>query len=138
DEFGHSQHGNNNAYAQDNAITWLHWRGIDGDGRALLEFVRRLIALRKTYPILHRGRFLAGTYNEELDVKDVAWLSPTGAGMEAAQWEDPHARCFGMLLDGRAQPTGIKRRGDDATILLVMNAHPRPRRIPAAAGARGP
>ncbi len=123
DEFGHSQHGNNNAYAQDNAITWLHWRGIDGDGRALLEFVRRLIALRKTYPILHRGRFLAGTYNEELDVKDVAWLSPTGAGMEAAQWEDPHARCFGMLLDGRAQPTGIKRRGDDATILLVMNAH---------------
>jgi glycogen operon protein len=123
DEFGHTQGGNNNAYAQDNEIAWLAWHKMTPEGRDLIEFVRRLIAVRKAYPILHRGRFLAGTYNEELDVKDVTWLSPTGQEMEQAQWQDGHARCFGMLLDGRAQPTGIKRRGDDATLLLVMNAH---------------
>jgi isoamylase len=123
DEFGHTQTGNNNAYAQDNQITWLAWEGISDEGRTLLEFTRKLIALRKAYPILHRGRYLVGTYNEELDVKDVTWLSPDGREMEPAQWNDAHAKSLGMLLDGRAQPTGIKRRGDDATLLLVVNAH---------------
>ncbi|NLD67790.1 MAG: glycogen debranching enzyme GlgX, partial [Limnobacter sp.] len=123
DEFGHTQHGNNNAYAQDNEITWLAWDKIKPEGRELLEFTRKLIALRKTYPILHRGRFLAGRYNEELDVKDVTWLTPAGEEMDEGHWHDTKAKCFGMLLDGRAQPTGIKRRGDDATLLMVMNAH---------------
>jgi glycogen operon protein len=123
DEFGHSQRGNNNAYAQDNEITWLDWGAITPEGRALIEFTRKLIAVRKAYPILHRGRFLVGNYNEELDVKDVTWLSPTGEEMNQEQWEDSNARCMGMLLDGRAQPTGIKRRGADATLLIVMNAH---------------
>ena len=123
DEFGHTQQGMNNAYAQDNEITWLNWDGIDEEGRTLLEFTRKLIAVRKTYPILHRGRFLVGTYNEELDVKDVTWLSPDGSEMGLEQWDDARARCFGMLLDGRAQPTGIKRRGQDATLLIVFNAH---------------
>ncbi|MFC7398394.1 glycogen debranching protein GlgX [Chelatococcus sp. GCM10030263] len=123
DEFGHSLRGNNNAYAQDNEITWLDWAAITPEGRALIEFTRKLIAVRKAYPILHRGRFLVGNYNEELDVKDVTWLSPTGEEMSQDQWEDSNARCMGMLLDGRAQPTGIKRRGSDATLLIVMNAH---------------
>jgi isoamylase len=123
DEFGHSQKGNNNAYAQDNEITWLDWGNIGSDGKDLREFTRKLLAVRRAYPILHRGRYLVGEYNEELDVKDVSWLSPTGEEMQQAQWHDPHARCFGMLLDGRAQPTGIRRRGSDATLLLVMNAH---------------
>jgi isoamylase len=123
DEFGHSQGGNNNAYAQDNETTWLAWDEITPEGRELLEFTRKLIALRQTYPILHRGRFLVGMYNEELDVKDVTWLSPTGEEMTQEQWGDTKARCLGMLLDGRAQPTGIKRRGSEATLLLVMNAY---------------
>ena len=123
DEFGHTQQGMNNAYAQDNEITWLDREGADAEGRALLEFARRLIALRQTYPILHRGRFLSGAYNEELDVKDVTWLAPAGNEMDEAQWTDANAKCFGMLLDGRAQPTGIKRRGEDATLLIVFNAH---------------
>jgi isoamylase len=123
DEFGHTQNGNNNAYAQDNEITWLDWEKITPEGRALLEFTRKLIAVRRSYPILHRGRFLVGTYNEELDVKDVTWLSPTGEEMTHDQWQDDNAKCLGMLLDGRAQPTGIKKRGSDATLLLVMNAH---------------
>ena len=123
DEFSHTQSGNNNAYAQDNAMTWLDWERITPEGRDLLEFTRKLIAVRKAYPILYRGRFAVGQYNEELDVKDVTWLSPTGQEMDQGQWEDAKAKCFGMLLDGRAQPTGIKRRGDDATLLLVTNAH---------------
>lgn len=123
DEFGHSQQGNNNAYAQDNEITWLDWQHITEDGRALTEFVRRLIAIRSAYPILHRGRFLGTEYNDELDVKDLVWISPTGDEMAEEQWHDDNGKCFGLMLDGRAQPTGIKRRGDDATLLIVTNAH---------------
>ena len=123
DELGHTQKGNNNAYAQDNETTWLNWEKITPEGRDLLEFTRKLIAVRRSYPILHRARFLVGTYNEELDVKDVTWLSPSGEEMTQEQWQDPNARCFGMLLDGRAQATGIRRRGSDATLLLLTNAY---------------
>jgi glycogen operon protein len=123
DEFGNTQNGNNNAYAQDNEIAWLNWQGIAGTGRELLEFTRKLIAVRKAYPILYRGRFLVGRYNEELDVKDVTWLTPDGTEMGVEHWQDAKAKCFGVLLDGRAQPTGIRRRGSDATLLLVLNAH---------------
>lgn len=123
DEFGHSQKGNNNAYAQDNETTWLEWTGIAAEGRKLREFVRKLIAIRKGFPILYRSRFLVGALNEELDVKDVTWLSPSGDEMTTEQWEDGNARCLGMLLDGRAQESGVKRRGSDATLLIVYNAH---------------
>src|SRR5437588_9350887 len=77
DEFGRTQKGNNNAYCQDNEISWLNWE-IDADGRALVEFVRKLTELRRQYPILRRGRFLTGAFNEELGVKDVDWISPAG------------------------------------------------------------
>jgi isoamylase len=123
DEFGHSQKGSNNAYAQDNETTWLDWLGITSQGRSLREFTRKVIAMRKAFPILYRSRFVVGALNEELDVKDVAWLSPAGEDMTTEQWQDGNARCFGMLLDGRAQESGIRRRGSDATLLLVYNAH---------------
>ena len=123
DEFGHTQNGNNNAYAQDNQTTWLDWMGISANGRNLREFARKLIATRKAFPILYRSRFLVGSHNEELDVKDVTWLGPSGEEMTTAQWQDGNAKCFGMLLDGRAQESGIKRRGSDATMLLIYNAH---------------
>jgi glycogen operon protein len=123
DEFGHSQNGNNNAYAQDNEISWLNWLGITAQGRGLREFTRKLIATRKAFPILYRSRFVIGSRNEELDVTDVSWVSPSGEEMATEQWQDGNARCFGMLLDGRAQETGVKRRGSDATLLLIYNAH---------------
>ena len=96
---------------------------ISPSGRALREFTRRLIATRKAFPILYRSRFLVGSRNEELDVTDVTWLMPTATEMSTEHWQDRNARCFGMLLDGRAQETGIPRRGSDATLLLVFNAH---------------
>ncbi|WP_457093717.1 glycogen debranching protein GlgX, partial [Microvirga sp. P5_D2] len=123
DEFGRTQKGNNNAYAQDNEISWIDWEGVDEDGAELFEFTRRLIQLRQSLPILRRGRFLSGVYNEELDLKDVTWLTPAGDEMTPEQWEDSHARCISILLDGRAQPTGIRRRGTDVTLLLILNAH---------------
>jgi glycogen operon protein len=123
DEFARTQQGNNNAYAQDNEISWIDWEGIDDDGIELLEFTRKLIQLRQDLPILRRGRFLSGIYNEELDVKDVTWLTPAGDEMTPEHWQDPNARCISILLDGRAQPTGIRRRGTDVTLLLILNAH---------------
>jgi glycogen operon protein len=136
DEFARSQGGNNNAYCQDNEITWIDWSGIGPDGRAQAEFVRKLLMIRRALPMLRRGRFLTGAYDEEIGVKDVSWLRPDGAEMTQENWEDGHARCLGVLLDGRAQETGIRRIGDDSTLLIVVNAHTEavPFTLPSAAG----
>ena len=123
DEYGRTQRGTNNAYCQDNEINWIDWAGITEGGHALTEFVRSMTALRKRYGLLTRGRFLTGKYDDQLGVKDVTWLRPEGNEMQVADWNDPSAKCLGMLLDGRAQETGIKRRGHEQTLLVVMNAH---------------
>jgi glycogen operon protein len=121
DEFGRSQQGNNNAYCQDNEISWVHWNHDDREQR-LINFVRKLTGLREKYPILRRARWLTGQYNEELEVKDVTWINTAGEEMRQDQWDDPHTRVFGMLLDGRAQETGIRRRGELATLLIIFNS----------------
>jgi len=123
DEIGRSQRGNNNAYAQDNEISWIDWSAVDERGRDLLGFAQRLIRIWKRHPILQHNRYLAGWHNPDVGVKDVTWLTPNATEMEEANWNDPNVRCFGMMLDGRAQPTGIKQRGTDETLLIVMNAH---------------
>ncbi len=120
DEFGRTQRGNNNAYCQDNEISWVDWNH-DDRAQRLIRFVRKLIGLRLQYPILRRARFLTGEYSEELGVKDVAWISADGSEMRQEHWDDGHVRCFGMLLDGRAQETGIRRRGELATLLMIFN-----------------
>jgi glycogen operon protein len=123
DEFARTQQGNNNAYAQDNEISWLDWQGIGEQERALIEFTQKLIQTRQRQPLFHRGRFLTGAFNEELGIKDVTWIDPAGAEMTPEQWTDGNARCVGMLLDGRAQVTGIRRKGSDNTLFLMFNAH---------------
>jgi glycogen operon protein len=123
DEFGRTQHGNNNAYCQDNAVSWVDWEGIDDTGRALADFVRKLTTLRRVLPVLRRNRFLIGEHNATLDVTDVEWLSPAGVPLESGQWDDPAMRCFGMLIDGRSQTSGIMRLASDATMLIVVNAY---------------
>ncbi len=121
DEFGRTQGGNNNAYCQDNEVGWVNWK-LEDKGKALVDFVRRLTHLRHKYPILRRNRFLTGEYVEELGVKDVTWIHPSGTEITQDQWTD-ELRCFGMLLDGRAQTTGIRQQGHEATLLLVINVH---------------
>ncbi|MBV9066824.1 MAG: glycogen debranching protein GlgX, partial [Methylobacteriaceae bacterium] len=103
DEFARTQQGNNNAYALDNEISWLDWDAIDDEARALTGFTRQLIKLRQDLPVFRRNRFLTGTFDEELQVKDVTWISPTGAELTPEQWSDVNARSIGVLLDGRAQ-----------------------------------
>jgi isoamylase len=122
DEFGRTQGGNNNAYCQDNEISWVDWK-LEEKGQSLIRFVKKLIKLRHQYPILRRNLFLTGEYIEELGVKDVTWINANGSEMQQDQWSDGIMRCFGMLLDGRAQTTGIRQRGREATLLIVINAH---------------
>ena len=122
DEFGRTQGGNNNAYCQDNEISWLDWDMPDW-AHTQVSLVKRLTKLRHTYPILRRGRFFTGAPIESMDVRDVTWINVSGAEMESGDWGDPTMKCFGMLIDGRAQATGIRKPGSDTTMLIVMNAH---------------
>jgi glycogen operon protein len=123
DEFGRSQDGNNNAYCQDNEISWVNWRSIDWAGEALMNFTRRLIGLRQRLGVLHRDRFFTGACDEELGIKDVTWLSAVATEMTQDDWQDPMARCFGVVLDGRAETTGLRPPGSDATLLLILNSY---------------
>jgi glycogen operon protein len=97
DEIGRTQHGNNNAYCQDNQTSWFDWTVLDTD---LLEFTKRLIALRRNHPVFRRGRFLAGTEASEL-----RWFTPAGTEMTAADWAG-HGRplAVALYLDGRDDP----------------------------------
>ncbi|MCE2578158.1 glycogen debranching protein GlgX [Gluconacetobacter entanii] len=119
DEFGRTQLGNNNAYCQDNDISWIDWSMPERNG-SLVRFVSRLTALRRQFPILRRGRFLTEAYNSELDIKELTWVNATGHEMAIGDWDV--TRCLGLMLDGRARRTGIMKRGEDATLLLVFNS----------------
>ena len=122
DEFGRTQDGNNNAFCQDNEISWLNW-DFKEKAEHLVEFVRRMTGFRHKYPILRRNLFLTGECNEELGIKDVTWINANGREMEDHNWGDTDMRCFGMLIDGRAQTTGVRQRGREATLLIVINDH---------------
>jgi glycogen operon protein len=101
DEFGHTQHGNNNAYCQDNETSWLDWEAIGPEEEAFIAFVRRLISLRRQHPVLRWPHFLHGQHSVE-GVKDITWIAPDGGEMRTEQWQNPEARCVGLLLNGEA------------------------------------
>ena len=122
DELSRSQQGNNNAYCQDNEISWVDW-SFEERAQVLTGFAERLCALREKYPGLRQRRFLTGAWNDDLKIKDASWLTPAGTEMTPEQWQDPAAKCFGLLLDGRAQTIGIRKRGSEATLLFIFNAH---------------
>jgi isoamylase len=121
DEFGRTQRGNNNAYCQDSEISWVNW-DLAKTNEALVRFVRRLTELRHRYPILRHSRFLTSELNEETGVKAISWIDANGSEFPDKEWSDDTTRCFGMLIDGRAQSTGVVKRGSDATVLLVLNS----------------
>lgn len=121
DERAQTQGGNNNTYCQDNETAWIDWQRDPSEGR-LAEFVRELTVLRRRYPILTRGRYLNGRYSEEAGVKDLTWLNPSGAEMQEADWSDAGARSVGLVLEGKAQHSGVREHANDATLLILINA----------------
>jgi glycogen operon protein len=127
DELGRSQRGNNNAYCQDNEISWVDWE-LDPRGRAFLEFCREAFALREASPILRRRSFFSGRVDADSKDKDVSWLRPDGDEMKLEDWNDPDRRVLGMLAPGGANAEVDERgrpiQGD--TLLLVLNAGERP------------
>ncbi len=134
DEIGRTQQGNNNAYCQDNEISWFDWR-LDKTQRSLLTFTRSAIALRRQHPVLRRRQFLYGRRIRGSEVKDLAWFRPDGKEMTEESWHDPLARCLGLRLAGDAIEE-VDAQGNpivDDTVLILLNAHhePLPFTLPA-------
>ena len=125
DEFGRTQRGNNNAYCQDNEISWVDWSLLETRS-SLFQFVKQLIAFRHLYPILRRNLFLTGQLAEDSGVRDVTWINANGGPMEEQHWTDTTIHCFGMLLDGGAPTTGRRQPGKDMTVLVLVNGHHEP------------
>jgi glycogen operon protein len=127
DEMGRTQQGNNNAYCQDNELSWHDW-SLDGARKSLLNFTRRLIRLRRRHPAFRRRQFFYGRRLHGSEVKDLAWFRPDGKEMTEEDWNNPHTRCFGLRLAGDAIPEvdARGRRIVDATFLMLLNAHHEP------------
>jgi len=124
DELGHTQVGNNNAYCQDNEISWLNWDPNKRDNE-LLAFVRRLIALRRDHPVLRRRSFFQGRRIKGAGIKDIVWLQPDGREMTDQEWNQQFARSLGVLLSGEAADE-LDERGKlirDSTFAILMNSH---------------
>ena len=94
---GHSQRGNNNAYCQDNEISWLDW-DLDPTRRAFLEFVRTVLRIRRENRALRRRRFLHGIRVRGVDIKDLTWFTPSGREMNEADWNAGFARCLSVRV----------------------------------------
>ncbi len=124
DEYGRTQDGNNNAYCQDNEISWLDWHAEKRDA-SLFEFTQKLINLRREHPIFRRPKFFQGRKIRGGDVKDVMWFDPNGEEMTEEEWTTPHAKCLGMLLGGDAIDVRSFKNEPilDRTYLLLLNAH---------------
>jgi isoamylase len=127
DEMGRTQHGNNNAYCQDNETGWVDWSALK-DNREFVAFVRRLIRLRTEHPVFRRSAFFLGDRTDESDVKDIVWLSSDGREMTQADWTDPHNRCLGVRYAAMAEMEAetYTRRLDPHSFLLLLNAGPEP------------
>ena len=129
DEFGNSQEGNNNAYCQDNRMSWLDWEAVDEGGEALTAFVQRLLHLRRHHIVFHRHRFFHGEPIPGTDIKDIVWLKPDGSEMTVEDWQAPDARSIGFVISGEAGQYHLTERGEpepDDTFFVAMNAADEP------------
>jgi isoamylase len=124
DEYGRTQLGNNNAYCQDNELTWLRWEH-DEDGARLLNYTRGLIRLRQEHPVFRRPKFLHGKPIRGSNLKEVMWFSPGGAEMTAEEWHAHFVSVLGMLVSGQGATVRNKQGQPilDDTFLLLFNSH---------------
>jgi isoamylase len=124
DEIGRTQHGNNNAYCQDNEVSWYNWN-LDEHAQSLLSFTAQLSALRRQHPALHRRKFFQGRRLRGSDVKDITWLRPDGQEMTDEEWQASYIHTLGIRLAGDAIPevNEIGRPVTDDTLMILLNAH---------------
>jgi glycogen operon protein len=125
DELGRSQHGNNNAWCQDNELSWFDWDGADS---ALLEFARRVIRIRRSEPVFRRSDFLRGDEVRDSGLADVLWLRPDGRDMQDEDWNRADAHALAVFLNGEEIPSH-DRWGEPiegASFLIMFNAHHEP------------
>jgi glycogen operon protein len=125
DEIGRTQHGNNNAYCQDNDLSWFSWETIDRD---LLEFTRRLIAFRREHYIFHRRQWFQGRSLRGSVVADLLWFRPDGTTMTEEDWQSGLAKSLGVFFSGQNIPSRGRRgqRHEDDDFYLALNAHEEP------------
>jgi isoamylase len=127
DEWGRTQKGNNNAYCQDNEISWLNWER-DEKQNALLEFTKKLIRLRREHPVFRRPKFFQGRRIHGSDIRDVMWFNEGGNEMSDEEWASPMVRCLEMLLSGDTVDV-LNFQGEpirDETFLLLLNGYHEP------------
>jgi isoamylase len=126
DEIGRTQKGNNNAYCQDNEISWFDWQSADRD---LLDFTTRIIALRKQHPVFRRRRWFQGRPIH--GVTDIGWFTPDGVEMEEEHWGEGFAKAVGVALNGEAidDPDPRGERIVDDSFYVLFNAHHEPLRF---------
>ena len=127
DELGRTQGGNNNAYCQDNDVSWVDWNRAR-DFEHLTEFICRLSELRRSHPVFRRRRFFVGTPLRGARLEDIAWLQPSGEPMTEEDWENGYAKSLAVFLNGKAIHE-LDARGErivDDSFLLLFNAHHEP------------
>jgi glycogen operon protein len=124
DEYGKTQRGNNNAYCQDNEISWLKW-GRTEEENAMTEFVRRLTAFRRKHPVFRRPKFFQGRQIRGTNIKDIMWVNAAGQEMTEEEWLADHIRTLGVILSGSLKDVVDQdgRPMTDDTFLLLLNAH---------------
>ena len=123
DERNHSQKGNNNAYCQDNEITWINWQNSAQD-KALIDFTQRLISLRKSHPVLRRSWYLHGEHlSPDSGLPDVSWLNKSAELMSEADWHNNGERFVAMQLVGDAMPDNRDELVSDTLLLLFNGSH---------------
>ena len=122
DELGRTQGGNNNAYCQDNEISWVDWEAADLD---LLTFSKKIIHFARRHPVFNRRRWFKGQPYKGVDVEDIAWFRPDGEQVTEENWRDDYAKTLGIFLNGKAIPSpgpkGEKIVDDD--FFLIFNAY---------------
>jgi glycogen operon protein len=124
DEFGQTQHGNNNAYCQDTPLGWLNW-DLSAEQRSLFAFACAATHLRQTQPVFRRRHFFQGRPIHGIEIKDIYWINPDGTEMTDADWHKGHTHCVGMGLAGE-QITEIGERGEPIegdSFALIFNAY---------------
>jgi glycogen operon protein len=123
DEIGRTQNGNNNAYCQDNEISWYDWEHADQE---LLNFTQRLIRLRHRHPVFCRRRWFQGRPIHGSNVSDIGWFTPAGSEMAEEDWGAGFAKSLGVFLNGRAIPTPNERGEqviDDSFYAMFNTSH---------------